>query len=409
MKKTVSGIILCIMMITAFFNTVTAEDEYIFREDFQNLDGWTFRIGSRGWPVSPEIVNGALYMQLKGTRSNSNQVITAAFEESVNVENATNMVMDCNFSVGDVVPVMESFPIITGGAYEGRITEQDGNFYYRVITSDSLGYRDIMEIKPGNSYSLKVNINFYKKTRTVTLTNINENKSEKLYDLPYSKDVSQISQVQFFGYCNSSTDTGILNVDCLYIYNDEFAVKNLSIDEGQENVKTDSDIEIYYTKDVDKKSLNEISVIDENGNEVLCDKTVDEGNEKCVKLYFPIGLKYNTAYSLLLPDNIADKNGNTAMGKTVNFKTEKPPFSCEEICFFDANNNKVDGDYIGEATVIKTQANFRNESGIIQKIYIITAVYEDKKLCGLSFEPVEIENGGGKRQLKQKLMLKPEK
>lgn len=392
MRRITAGILL--FVIVGFFNTARAEDDYIFYEDFKDLGAWTFRTGSRGWPedCAPSVIDENLLLRFRGARNEFNQVITGTFPEKTDVASSTNTVIDCRFTVGDSVPVMEAFPLIAGGAYEGRITEKEGKFFYRIISDDSSGYRDIIEIKPGCTYSLKAGINFYKKTRNITITNIDEGETETVLDVGYSKDVETINQIQLLGYCNSTGQTGELSIDYIYIYNDNFAVKEISISEGEE-VSADSDISITYTKSVDENSLEDISVTDGYGNEVLCQKSVDEEDSKKVNLYFPIGLRYDMSYKLLLPDSISDMNGNTTLGKTVNFRTNKAPFTCRKAEFLDENDNLADGDDITGISVLKTHVEFSNMSGMVKNVNIITAVFADGKLKQLEINPFEAEPG----------------
>jgi len=151
--------------------------------------------------------------------------------------------------------------------------------------------------------------------------------------------------------------------DYVCLWNDGFAVKGFSVEDGAENVRNDADIDISFTAIPKTQTLDNIVVEDEDGEFVGTEITLDG---KTAKVYFPLGLRYNKTYTVTVPNTVVNANDEAVSEKSVTFTTEARPFEMGEI------EKRISEDKVS------AELKVRNNTTQDKKFYLLIMVYDEE-------------------------------
>lgn len=170
------------------------------------LVDWSYKTNK--WAVKPTVKDGFLNMTFKGGRKAYTQSLTRPFDAVYSVAGKKDVVLEMRFVLDDNIPYAESFPSLSGGAYEGRISKQGDGYIYKVRTTENK-FQTIGELLPNNTYVLTVVFDFANKTRDITLFNETSNTKAVYNGLKYVNNIEKLSKVKFFGYTTNDTEACI--------------------------------------------------------------------------------------------------------------------------------------------------------------------------------------------------------
>ena len=349
--------------------SVLADYQNYFTEDFTDLSNWEYI--EKNWVEQPKIQSGKLVLNFAGLR-NKAQKITRKFPEEIALKSTSNLTLKLDVDFFDTVPVGANFPTITGVSCSGRILKKNDKSTYEVMLG-SKKY-EVGEILANHSYSIQYVINVKENTLKVCLIDKSPDRdSVKIVTVNNCgfNNTQTLKEISLFAYCTDVNFPALVNVTALSVYNDEFSVISSSIEDGQTDVRADSECMVEFSKAVYPDSAeNGVLLSDINGNQVVTDISYADSAKKKMLIRFPVGLEYNKQYSLKLSNSITDIDGNSLEECVYNFKTEPAPFAIGNVSL-DESDGKI-----------KASAEVYNFSGREREVNIFVLIFDDNKLIG---------------------------
>ena len=156
----------------------------------------------------------------------------------------------------------------------------------------------------------------------------------------------------------------VLKFSDMTLFTDDFIMKFSSTD-GEESVRTDADVRITFSDDVNKFSVSGIRTY-LGDEEVKSEVSVSEEDPKTVIIKYPFGLLYNVGYKIKAESSVKNSVGINLIPGTVAFRTESLPVSITE---------KAVSSVTKQATV-----KIKNDTGFEQNYAVIVAAYDSKGL-----------------------------
>lgn len=357
--------------------SVFAAGEVFLDEDFSAIDNWTFNSSSTYWPVTPTVQNNALVLEFKGTRRNSRQTISRELSSAVQFESASNVSIIMDVEFGENIPVAEKFPAITGTPAVGKIKKQNEEYVY-YLTVDGTEYI-VSTLSAGKAYTISYNLNYNVPGEINVSVTDKETGTTELSSISCTFLNNSFNQIEFYAYCADAAYPASAKITRLKVFDDHFGVSGISVNDGAQNVRADSEILIEFSNDIDTaNSTGGISVKDSNGEIVAFELEYPQSDD--IKLTFPEGLKYNTEYTLTLTDGIFSSEGKRLDTKVYTFKTELPPFCYGNTNYTDENDTVISKDNVGSTEEINANIQVMNISGMEKKLMLVLTVYKDGKL-----------------------------
>ena len=372
--------------------SVFAAGEVYLDEDFSSIDNWSFNSSSTYWPVTPTVQNSALVLEFEGTRRNSRQTISRELSSAVQFESAPNVSIIMDVEFGETIPVAEKFPAITGTPAVGKIKKQDDEYVY-YLTVDGTEYI-VSTLSAGKAYTISYNLNYNAPGEINVSVTDKETGTTELSSISCTFLNNSFNQIEFYAYCADAAYPASAKITRLRVFDDHFGVSGISVNDGAQNVRADSEILIEFSKDIDKvNSAGGIIVKDSGGKGVAFEMEYPQSDD--IKLTFPGGLRYNTEYTLTLTDGIFSSEGKRLDTKVYTFKTEVPPFCYGNVNYTDENNTVISKDNVSGTEEINASVQVMNISGFEKKLMLVLAVYKNGKLYQVRGEDAVIPSAEG--------------
>ena len=217
-----------------------------------------------------------------------------------------------------------------------------------------------VKVELGKWYILKSRISFA--DRKVYTDIIDEAGNVKSYESGFTWGIGFENITQFNLHKNDKAGVKYVT-DYVCLWDDSFGIKNISIEDGSENVRIDADIDVKFSGIINEESLENITLTDENGEIIETEKTA---NGSSVKVYIPYGLRYAKTYKFLVPNTVLSANGDAVSEKEITFKTEEKPFVVGEI------EENISGNSVNASVKVK------NNTAVDKVIYLLVMVYDEE-------------------------------
>ncbi len=133
-----------------------------------------------------------------------------------------------------------------------------------------------------------------------------------------------------------------LTVNYVKVYDPTFKVEKVTMSQDDETVRIDSDIKLEFSRSIDEDSVQNIEIKNAAGDAVQYESAIDGA---AVTLTFPLGLEYDTEYTLTIPDTVTAADGANAVPYENGFKTEKSPMFFEVSASVKGDKAEVEADY----------------------------------------------------------------
>ena len=399
MKK----IVFMLVLIFSFgIFSVYAEDEINVSEEFSDssdISNWKYT--KRMWQTVPWIENDCLNMIFTGTKTASNHLITHTFDSTYNVANDNNIVLEMKVKFNDNVCLADSFPSIVGGAYDGKIENDDGKYVYKISAANNEKVT-VGTIEPNKEYIITAKINFVTKSRNVYIENVSTGDIQKAEDIKYSANVSSVQQIKILGYVENEDKPATVKIDYIKLYRDSFEIISSNIVNGEEDVSADSEISFSVSKAILEDTIGtgmETSEDSNTGIKVESDEFIPyhvslKEDKRTVLIDFPTGLRYGSEYKVTIPATIKSISGDSIAESVYVFTTEKKPKRCENISVYDMAGAKLKIDSITNKNKIKLVSTLVNNSGNTEDIELLVAMYNSTgKFLGIRTAPITVIDG----------------
>lgn len=214
-------------------------------------------------------------------------------------------------------------------------------------------------VELGKWYIIKSRISFA--DRKVYTDIIDEEGTVKSYTSSFTWEIAFENITQFTLHKNDASGVKYVT-DYVCLWDDSFGVKEISIKDGEDNVRIDTDIDIKFSDLPKTESLENITIVDEIGELIDAEITL---NGKTANVYFPLGLRYNKTYTLSVPKSVVNENGDAAAEKSITFTTEQKSF--------------IIGEIKENVTTNKVEANVTVKNGTMQDkiLYLLIMAYDE--------------------------------
>ena len=216
-----------------------------------------------------------------------------------------------------------------------------------------------VKVELGKWYILKSRISFA--DRKVYTDIIDEAGNVKSYESGFTWGIGFENITQFNLHKNDKAGVKYV-IDYVCLWDDSFGIKNISIEDGAEDVRIDTDIDLKFSGSINEESLENITLTDENGEIIETEKTA---NGSSVKVYIPYGLRYAKTYKFLVPNTVLSASGDAVSEKEITFKTEEKTFLIGDI------KQNISGNKATSSVAIK------NETSEDRTLYLLIMVYDE--------------------------------
>ncbi|MDY3927968.1 MAG: Ig-like domain-containing protein [Clostridia bacterium] len=256
----------------------------------------------------------------------------------------------------------------------------NGELYYGAGQSGEDGAGTGVIIEKDKWYTVKINMNFVTKQYGVIVSGDDvEEVTMKPVNFVYNRTPNKLWKFMMLPI-NGQAISKTCYVDYIRIYDNSYRVTESSISDGEENVRTDTNISIKTSwKAADNATFDDITVTSSSGRKIEREVAATENG---FDIKFPAGLDYGEEYTLNCGEGVIAENGKKLTPYSIVFSTESEPLYVTQP-ETDVLNGKI------KSTV--KSSNFTT-SGI--KVYLFTAVYgADGKLLKLSVHEEEVPSG----------------
>lgn len=195
------------------------------------------------------------------------------------------------------------------------------------------------------------------------------------------KNSDEIGKIQWW---RPNAMSGV--VDYVEVVNEGFRVKDISIDDGAEDIPVYTDYDITLSEKISEGTLK-AEVTDSEGNKVPVEITEGESSGK---IEFPAGLKYGEKYTVTIPTALKTQGGKALKtAAKYSFTTEEKPYSVGGFKY-TAGTNEMN---------VSFDAN--NKSGLEKNINVLLVSYDDNgKVFAMKNEKVTIDGSfSGKKSV----------
>lgn len=144
--------------------------------------------------------------------------------------------------------------------------------------------------------------------------------------------------IQVRMYAEQGSD---MELHSFQIYDGSLKIVDSSIKNGDENIRNDEKPFLIFSDVVDKESLSEITIKNEDGEQIPIDIALDEDNANRVNIDSLRGFEYNKKYTLNISEKLMSALGMTAKSEEISFVVEKPPFELKMKANIEHNNINV--------------------------------------------------------------------
>lgn len=229
-------------------------------------------------------------------------------------------------------------------------------------------------------YTVKLNMNFvtYQYGITVSGDDIDE-VTMKPVNFVYNRKANKLWKFMMFPILGNA-DTEIHYIDYIRIYDNSYRVTASSVNDGDENVRTDTVISVETSwKAAADAVFDGVTVKNSKGTKIECEASA---TEKGFDIKFPAGLEYGEKYTLDCGESIMSDNGKKLTPYSIEFSTEdKPLYVTQPVVTVE--NGKINSN-------VKA-ANYTMSK---IKVYLFNAAYsKDGKLLKLSVKEEELPSG----------------
>lgn len=300
-------------------------------------------------------------------------------------QNQTGINMEMRFKIEGNIPDNELLTVRAVRNNKGNRDHQDwiakaevksGKLCLTTTSTIATEY----DISSNKWYTMNLQMDYKNQYATLTVTDDEGNSVTKGQVFRW---VFTFTWEDIINICAMNTDVGDgtekYYIDYFRMWDESFLIKNTSIKDGAEAVRTDTDFNADFSAAVKAVSLKGITVTDSEGNAVPAEITAAESS---VNIFFPAGLKYEEKYKITLPDTIVSEAGDSISTAEINFTTEPPAFVT------GAMKTVISG---GKCI---TRMKAENNSTTDKDIYILTVIYDaNKNVVKMTNEKITIPAG----------------
>ncbi len=262
----------------------------------------------------------------------------------------------------------------------------NGELYYGAGQAGESGTGTGVILEKDKWYTVKLNINFvtYQYGITVSGDDIDE-VTMKPVNFVYNRKASKLWKFMMFPIL-AAADSETHYIDYIRICDNSYRVTDSSVKDGDENVRTDSDISVETSwKAADDAVFDSIKITDKDGNAAEREvAATDSGFD----IKFPAGLKYGEKYTLTCGDGVMSENGKKLEPYSMEFSTEDKPLYVTQPEVREKN-----GKIISEVRA----ANYTTDT---IKVYLFNAVYASGgMLVKLNVKEEELPSGTAEKTI----------
>lgn len=306
----------------------------------------------------------------------------AVFNDYIDFTGKSDIVFEFRFMhTGDGDLFKNMFEILSNDKTSFvNLPVNNGELYYGAGQSGEGGAGTGVILEKDKWYTVKLNINFvtYQYGITVSGDDIDEVTMKPL-NFVYNRKVSKLWKFMMMPILDKA-DSEIHYVDYIRIYDDSYRVTASSVNDGDENVRTDTVISVETSwKAAADAVFDGVTVKNSKGTKIECEASA---TEKGFDIKFPAGLEYGEKYTLDCGESIMSDNGKKLTPYSIEFSTEdKPLYVTQPVVTVE--NGKINSN-------VKA-ANYTMSK---IKVYLFNAAYsKDGKLLKLSVKEEELPSG----------------
>ena len=313
--------------INSFADDDINEKNIIWNAEFDGNDdmsAWSkFLNGNpQAMPASGYLEDGNIKLSLNGFRYCS---FGAMFDDYIDFTGKSDISFEFRFmhtGNGDLYKNM--FEILSDSKTSFvNLPINNGELYYGAGQAGEGGAGTGVILEKDKWYTVKLNINFvtYQYGITVSGDDIDEVTMKPL-NFVYNRKASKLWKFMMFPILGVA-DQETHYIDYIRIYDNSYRVTDSSVKDGDENVRTDTDISVETSwKAAEDTVFDDIKVTDGEGKTVEREITATEDG---FDIKFPAGLKYSEKYTLTCGEGVISENGKNLSPFSMEFSTEDKP------------------------------------------------------------------------------------